>query len=302
MAGATALDTSTVRETLPQRVYGKIGEPVPVLGLGTGPAGMGLPDVQAIDLFHAALDLGVTYLDTAPGYQRAQEQLGHVMKSRRDEAFLVTKTHAATAKEAVEILENSLRDLQTDQVDLAFVHSMGSLDVDAVLAPDGALAGLREAQKRGLTRFVGFTAHNRPGNGARVLREAEVDAMMVAMNFVDRHTYNFETEVLPLAAERNVGVAAMKVFGGALKMKYETPTHSHLADSGDYDHELAFRYALGLPGVHLAVIGVYSEAELAQNVAWARNYHPLTEEEQRHLAGIGAEISAKWGAHFGPQT
>lgn len=288
-----------MRETLPQRVFGKIGEPVPVLGLGTAPGGMGLSDVQAMDLYHAALDMGVTYLDTAPGYQRAQTQLGHVMKTRRDEAFLVTKTHAADAQKAIEILEQSLRDLQTDQVDVTFVHSVGSMDADMVLSKNGALAGLREAQKRGLTRYVGFTAHNRPGISARILREAEVDAMMVAMNFADRHTYGFETEVLPLAVRQGAGVAAMKVFGGAPKMEYKVPTPSVLAEAGDY-HELAFRYALGLPGVQVAVIGVYSEAELRQNVAWARAFQPLSRAEEARLLNIGAGIAKTWGDHFGP--
>lgn len=293
-------DSAVMVETLPQRILGKTGVSVPVLGLGTAPAGMGLPDDEAIGLFHAALDLGVTYLDTAPGYDRAQVQLGHVMKDRRDEAFLVTKTYADSGKKALEILEQSLRDLQTDCVDMTFVHSVGSLSGDEILAKDGALAGLREAQKRGLTRFVGFTAHNRPAIAARILKETDVDAMMVAMNFVDRHTYQFETEVLPLAIKQGAGVAAMKVFGGAPQMKYENPTASILSQSEASDHALAFRYALGLPGVHVAVIGVYTEDELRQNVAWAKNYTPLSKSELTRLTQFGAKVAAQWGAHFGP--
>lgn len=289
-----------VPETLPQRMLGRTGELVPMLGYGSAPGGMGLKDEDAIALCHTAIDLGVTYLDTAPGYERAQKQLGEVMRTRREEVFLVTKAVAAEADKALSILEQSLKDLQTDHVDMTFVHSLGGLDVDRVLARDGSLAGLREAQRRGWTRYVGFTAHNAPWKAAKVLREAEVDAIMVAMNIGDRHTYNFEEEVLPLAAERNVGVAAMKVFGGAEGMKYETPRPSAMGAHGPHDHRTALRYALGLPGVSLAVIGVFSEAELRQNVAWVKGFQPLAEAEARAALSAGQELSRAWGTHFGP--
>jgi len=176
---------------------------------------------------------------------------------------------------------------------------VGSKDVDQVLSPNGALAGLREAQRRGWTRFVGFTAHNMSEKSVKMLQEADVDAVMFAMNFVDRFTYGFEDSALPLAAERNVGVAAMKVFGGAPKMTYDQPTHSALAETGPHDHETAMRYALGLPGVSVAVIGMYTEAELVQNVQWARRFSPLAPEEMDRLADTGRKVSEAWGAHFG---
>ncbi len=296
----------TVREVIsratsavPHRVLGKTGERVPILGYGSAPGGMGLSDDDAIALCHKAIDLGVTYIDTAPGYGRAHVQLGQVMAERRDEVFLVTKTPADEAEQVLEMLENGLKDLQTDQVDLVYVHSMGKRDVDRVLAPDGALAGLREARRRGWTRFIGVTAHNSPWRTARVLREADIDVVMLALNFADRHTYNFENEVLPLAYERNVGVAAMKVYGGALDMTYEKPTASALAAHGMHDHEVALRYALGLPGVCTAVIGMFTEAELAQNLAWARRFTPLNAAEDIAVEGLGQQIAAAWGPHYG---
>ena len=99
-APATAAPHATPAP-LPQRRFGKTHERVPVLGLGTAPAGMGLADDEAVALYHAAIDRGVTYLDTAPGYQRAQSQLGQVLPSRRDEVFLATKCFAGTAQEAL---------------------------------------------------------------------------------------------------------------------------------------------------------------------------------------------------------
>lgn len=285
---------------LPKRHYGKTGEEVPILGFGTAPGGFALPDAEAIEMYHAALDLGVTYLDTAPGYERAQEQLGHVMKKRRDEAFLVTKTFASEGKKATEILEQSLRDLQTDQVDVAFVHSVSSLDVDQVLAPEGALAALRDAQKRGLVRFVGITSHARPWKAIKILEQADVDAVMFAMNYVDRHTYNFQGEVLDLAVKQEAGVAAMKVFGGAPEMKYENPTPSILGVAHPNRLEMALHYALGLNGVSTAVVGMYSIAELEQNIAWAQNYAALSDADLAVLDREGKALAKDWGDHFGP--
>ena len=224
---------------------------------------------------------------------------------RRGEVFVVTKVLTAKAAEALEILQQSLKDLRIDQVDLTYVHSVGDLDTDEVLGADGALEGLRQAQLRGWTRYLGFSAHNRPEKAARILQETEVDVVMLGMNYADRFTYNFEEQVLPLAAARNVGVAAMKVYGGAEAMKYETsPTEpkkkSALEAHGPHDHQTALRYALGLPGVTLAVVGIYNQTELDQNLAWAKEYTPLQPTDLSLLDREGQEIAAAWGAHYGP--
>ena len=184
----TAIDTAA----LPQVTLGKTGAEVPLLGLGTAPGGFGLEDTAAIELFERAIDLGLTYVDTAPGYERAQSQLKHIVPRRRDELFLVSKTHTTEYQEALDQVAKNRQALGTDHLDLMYVHSLGNLDVDRVLAKDGALAGLREAQRRGWTRYVGITAHHAPWKSAKVLREAEIDVCMFALNFADRHTYNFE--------------------------------------------------------------------------------------------------------------
>lgn len=287
-------------EPLPQRRFGKTGERVPVLGLGTGPGGLGLPDSEAIPLYEAAIDHGITYLDTAPGYNRAHVQLGQILPSRRSQVFLATKACAPTAAEVLSIHEQSLKDLRVDSVDLLYAHGIGSFDPEQLLAPDGAFAGLLEARRRGWTRYIGFTAHHHPWKAERLLREAlkgnlELDAVMLAMNFVDRHTYGFEELVLPLARQLDLGVAVMKVYGGAQEMKYEEYRNSQLKAG----HHAAFRYALGLPGASLAVVGMYSIAEVERNVAWARNWEPLTGEEEERLQAEGRALAAEWGPHFG---
>ena len=291
----TAIDTAT----LPQVTLGKTGAEVPLLGLGTAPGGFGLEDTAAIELFERAIDLGLTYVDTAPGYERAQSQLKHIVPRRRNELFLVSKTHTAEYQEALDQVAKNRQALGTDHLDLMYVHSLGHLDVDRVLAKDGALAGLREAQRRGWTRYVGITAHHAPWKSAKVLREAEIDVCMFALNFADRHTYNFEEQVLPLARAQNAGVAAMKVYGGSIDMKYDKPYPSMLTRSGFVDHERALRYALALPDVDLAVLGVFNETELEQNVAWVRRYQPLAAAEEAALLAQGRALAAEWGPHYG---
>jgi predicted aldo/keto reductase-like oxidoreductase len=284
---------------LPERIFGKTGEKIPILGLGTAPGGFGLNDFDAVDVIHAAIDNGVTYLDTAPGYERAQIQLGEVLPSRRDEVFLVSKTFTSRADKAVEILEQSLRDMKTDCVDVTFVHSVGSLDPDEILASDGALAGLRSAQVRGLTKYIGFTAHHCPGKAERMLREAEFDAVMFAMNFADKHTYDFQGGPLSLAKEGNLGVAAMKVYGGAPEQKYEVPTPSLMAET-QQNHEAALHYALTLPGVSTAVVGMYTEREVVENVAYAKSFSPVVDESMLAIESAGEALATSWKAHFGP--
>ena len=289
---------------LPQRRFGKTGERVPVLGLGTGPCGIGMPDEEAIPLIHAAIDRGVTYLDTAPGYERAHLQIGEIMPSRRDEVFLATKVWTdpatASAEEVLRIHEQSLKDLRTGCVDLLYAHCVGSYDVEQLLAPDGAFAGLREARRRGWTRFIGFTSHHHTSKSESLLQrviagDLDVDAVMLAMNYADRATYGFEERVLPLAERLDLGVACMKVYGGAKGMDYKGNRTSQM--TGRHAH--AFRYALGLPGVAVAVIGMYTVEELERNIAWARSWEPLTGEETERLQTEGAALAAEWGPHFG---
>ncbi|MBT5873580.1 MAG: hypothetical protein HOH43_09190, partial [Candidatus Latescibacteria bacterium] len=204
--------------------------------------------------------------------------------------------------EALEILEESLRTLKTDHVDLTFVHSVGSLDVDAILAPDGAIAGLREAQRRGWTRFIGITAHGRPDNATRILKAEDLDAVMLALNYIDRHTYDFQAEPLQAAAAQNAGVAAMKVFGGAKDMKYENPVRSQMYQSGIRDHQRALNYALSLPDVAIAVVGMFSVAEVEENVAYARAYEPMDVHELAATEEDGRSLAEQWKDHFGPVT
>ena len=296
----TASTTQTTHLPLPHRRFGKTGERVPLLGLGTAPGGTGLEDDEAIRLFNRAIDLGVTYVDTAPLYGRAQKQLGEIMPTRREEIFLVSKALTEDGAEAQRIVEDSLRDLNTDYLDLVFVHSVGSHDVEKILSPSGSLAALRAAKQQGLIRHIGVSAHNNSWKVLRVLEESDIDVLMIALNFADHFTYGFDEDVLSMAREKDVAVAAMKVYGGATDMKYDQPIASAVQTGGFTDYERALRYALGLPGVGTAVVGVFSEQELEQNVECIRRYQALTVEEEENLLTQGRQIAEQWGPHFGP--
>ena len=285
---------------LPTRRLGKTELEVPILGYGSGPGGMGLPDCAAIDLLHRTIDLGVTYLDTAPAYDRAHKQLREVLAERRGEVIVATKAPVDTAREALDSLAQSLRDLGTDHVDIAFIHNLGAHDAEQVLGSDGALAGLREAKRTGMARFIGFTSHSRPAQSARALAEHDVDVIMVPVNYGDQHTYGFERQVLPVAHRHDVGIAAMKVYGGAMKMNYEAPKPAALTAKGPVDHEPAMRWALEQAGVAVAVIGMFTQSELEENVSWARRVRPLTAAERRTLEHEGRALAESWGERFGP--
>lgn len=296
----TAGETSATR--LPKRVLGRTNERVSTLALGTWPCGKceTVDSAQVIRIVHEALDLGINVVDAARGYGRAEEAIGLALKKRRDEVFLTTKVWADTAEEAEKSFEQSLQLLQTDHVDLLYLHSVGNRDVPRVLAPGGALSYLLKQKEAGKTRFLGISGHSKPDSFVPVIETGHIDVVMIAMNFVDRHIYGFEEKVLPVAVRHNVGVACMKVFGGirgtfADAVKPNPGPHMPLRNL-----EQAVRYALGLPGVATLVIGPHTVEQLRQNAEFVKNYEPLSADEQASLAQLGRQLAEQWGDRFGP--
>lgn len=283
----------------PTRVLGKTGVQVPILGFGTAPCGIRRSLKNGIQLYHEALDLGITYFDTAPthtGYGRAQQQLGHVVKARRKEIFVVTKCHEADGEAALRLLKRNLKELQTDYADLVHIHSLGDLNVRTILGKHGIYPALLKAKRDGLVRHIGVSGHHRPARFLALMREADLDVMMCAVNFVDRHTYDFENRVWPAAAKKNLGLVAMKVFGG---MRYDDKSMSNSVMPREH-LDVALRYALSVPRVSLAVVGMSTREELLRNVERVRSFSPLSAEQRQALIPLGKKLAAKWGAHFGP--
>ena len=227
----------------PARPLGSTGVTVPLIGYGTAP--LGKPHISrehAVRCLNHAIDRGVTYLDTSPDYG-SEPHVGDVMRQRRDEVFLATKINRRGKDGVLDELKASLNRLQTDHVDLIQVHAVNAwADLEQALAPDGAVAALEQARDQGLVRFIGITGHARPEILGHALTRYPFDTVLVALGVADRLVTSPETFVLPRAVERNVGVIAMKVLG-----------HGEFPNRGP-----ALRYALGLPGVSLAFVGMKS--------------------------------------------
>lgn len=299
--GARLADTtlpSLSSLTFPKRQLGRTGEWVPILGFGTASIGRGVGDDVAAFLLNRAVDLGVNYIDTAPeigGYGRAQKQIGRALAARRREIFLVTKVFEPKASDARRLLESSLTELRTDHVDLLYVHSLGhdKMDPDVVFAKDGVFEAVMQAKREGLCRYVGVTGHNRPDRFVRAIEDFDLDVIMTATNFADVHTYDFEGRIWPHARAKNMGLVAMKVYGG-VKGGGHTP-----ARMAEEHHDMALRYALSLEGCATAVVGMVNKDELDENVLRARAFAPLTAEERSELLLTGRELASEWGEHLG---
>jgi uncharacterized protein len=292
----------TAAPGMPTRMLGKTGVELPILGFGTAAAGSRLKLKEAVALYETAFREGITYFDTAPdfaGYGQAQVQLSHLLRHVRSQIFLVTKCFEPDGQQALRLLERNLRELQTDYADLVFVHSVGDdkMDPRRVFGKSGTYAALMQAKARGLTRFVGLSGHSRPGRFLEALRHFDIDVLLNAVNFADRHTYNFEEQVWPAAARANVGLIAMKVFGGAHNPPPEALSHCRMP----VQHlDMAFRYAMSQAHVSCAVIGMATRQELADNLRRARSFMPLTAAEWRRMADVGGLLAREWSDHLGP--
>lgn len=284
------------QQGLPKREFGKTGVKVPIVAVGTAPAGH-RPRKEAAEFYSACLDAGATYMDTAPdfaGYGVAQAALGDVLKTRRDEAFVVTKCWEPDGEKALKLLRSNLRELQTDHADLVYAHSIGSdkMDPKMVLGRNGVMQALSKAQRDGLTRFVGVSGHNRPERFLGVLKDFEIQVMMNAVSFVSRHIYNFEEKVWPEAHRRGAALVAMKVYGGGIKAR------GGRIKSKDVFN--AFRYAQSLPNISTVVVGMYDEKELEENIRFAKTYTPLAEKELANLMARGKRLANSWDTPYGP--
>jgi aryl-alcohol dehydrogenase-like predicted oxidoreductase len=287
---------------LPTRQLGKTGVTLPILGFGTAAAGRRLNTGDAVRLYETAFRAGITYFDTAPefaGYGKAQIQLSHLLKHVRSHVFLVTKCYEPDGERALQLLERSLKELGTTYADVVFVHSVGAdkMDPTIVFSKHGTYAALMKAKSLGLARFVGLSGHNRPSRFLQALHHVEIDVLLNAVNFIDRHTYNFEEHVWPAATRANIGLIAMKVFGGAQHPPPSTLSHSQMPV--EY-HDMAFRYALSQPHICCATIGMATPRELDENLVRARNFRPLSVGEGRRLHDAGALLARRWADHLGP--
>ncbi len=310
-AGAVALGGAfdplsalSAPSTLPRRILGRTGLEVTCMTLGAAPCGIAedvsLEEMSAI--VNLAIDLGINSIDTSPKYGKSEKGIGQALGSRRQEVILATKVMADTLDEAESSFAHSLKTLKTDFVDILYFHHLGDRQVDKARNPDGVFTWLLRQKQAGKCRFVGLSGHNLPGRFIPFLEHGDVDVILVAMNFADRHTYNFEETVLPVASRHNTGIVAMKVFGAPDEKTGSWGTRKAKPRVGVENVELAIRYALGVPGVATANLGVHTAEQLRQNVDYVARYRPLSSAESDRLLERGREMAVHWGPHFGPVT
>ena len=288
-------------EELPKRVLGRTKEKVTILGLGTAPVGEGPIGVEeGIKIFSEAIDSGVNYIDTARIYGNAEEILGHIIPKQRDKLFVVTKVSTDNGTRAEQSLNESLSRLKTDHIDLVHIHSIGSKNLDRVLASDGVLEFLLKQKEAGKIRFIGISGHNRPPNFIRMIQTGQIDVMMCVINHADRNIYDFESKVLPEAIKRNVGCAAMKVYAG-IKGGFRNHRSGHIGCATEPERlPHAMAYVLDLKGVSVAVVGPYTVEQSIQNVQFARKYKPLSQEQHASLMEYGRKLAENLGPRYGP--
>ncbi len=289
-AAATSVSSaygSSTMAGLPQRDFGKTGLKVPILGFGSGSRFLMYEEEDAaLEALSQAIDLGITYLDTAHSYGdgKSEERIGRIMPSRRKDVTLATKLSGRTADEARRQIELSLKRLRTDRVDVLHIHALANeADLNRIEAPDGVLKALYEARDQKITRAIGITCHADPATLKKALERHDFDCTQMALNVASARMVDgpkgmkatpmlegsFEELALPVAVRKRMGVIAMKVFG-----------QDQLIGAASIENMLA--YSLSLP-VSLASVGMPKREFLTRNVELAREFQPMPEGDRKRL-------------------
>ena len=299
--------------SMPTRNLGKTGYKVGIFSLG-GQAALERPNNfdSAVPVIERALDLGVNYIDTSSIYggpdRWSEQYVGHVMKTRRDEAFLATKTKERTRGGSLRMIEKSLQLLNTDHVDLWQLHDVGlPEDVDAIFAKGGAMEALIEMHEQKVVRFLGVTGHYRPEALVDAINRHPFDTILMSLNAADTHIYSFTDKLLPLAVEKQMGIIGMKVPArGRLLANWTPPSleaqqHSWEGSAiatrpGVMNMRDAIHFVLSHP-VSTIIIGCDNVAQLEENVQIARDFTPLSNAQMATLNEL-AEPVAKQSLFF----
>lgn len=267
---------------IPMRPLGKTGETVTMICLGGYHSSTHRDENESIRLIQRAIDEGITFLDNAWDYQNgvAEERMGKAISqgNRRDKVFLMTKCCGRTAKDAQSNLEDSLRRLRTDHLDLWQFHEIVyDNDPDWIFASGGAIETALKAKEQGKFRFLGFTGHKDPSIHLKMLdKPYPWSTVQMPLNVMDSQFRSFQHKVLPVLNQRGIAPIGMKSLGGTGKI---------VAD-GVLTIDEALRYVFSLP-IATLVSGVDSEKVLEQNLAIARDFKPMTPAE---MAAVEANV------------
>jgi aryl-alcohol dehydrogenase-like predicted oxidoreductase len=263
-----------VNVQLPKRTLGKTGIEVTIMGLG----GEGVlrtfgREHEAYGLINRAIDLGITYFESARAYSGSESYYGLALRERRKEIFLTSKSHARDKRGALAHLHETLTNMKTDHLDLWQVHDVRTdEEVKEIFGPRGALEAFREARDKGLARFIGVTGHHDPLITKRCMELFDFDTVLIPVNPGEPFYKNYIDTIIPVASQKGMGIIAMKVYLRGFASRI--PGFSGM--------EPFFRFALSRP-VTTAVIGCDDLRQLEENVSFASTFIPMPEKEQAEL-------------------
>ncbi len=312
-AGLAALPLSETAAApkIPRRRLGKTGVQVSILGLGCGSqflraCGTTDAEANAVEILNTAIDGGINYLDCAASYRNAthasEKLLGLVVPERLKQVFVTSKTQKRKRDEALAEVEQSLKNMRVDSLDLIQIHLIQpDEDLDFLLSKEGVYPALLELKRQRVVRHVGITGHLAAVNMRTLIeRMPELDTVLLPVNpYKDSRHYlpakndadpngHFEQLVLPAARKRGLGIIAMKVFA-----------QGQLVGSGPGQASGAtlLRYAMSEPGVAVAIAGPGSLDYLKQNLQTAQQFKPLTGGELKQLAMHVSDVSRRLAYH-----
>jgi len=292
---------------MPTRNLGKTGYKVAIFSLG-GQSALERKDndAVAVPIIEKALDLGVNYIDTSSIYggpdRWSERYIGQVMKRRRAQAFLASKTRERSREASLRMIEESLKLLQTDHLDLWQLHDIGTMtDVNAIFAKGGAMDALLEMRDQKVVRYLGITGHYRPESLIECIHRHPFDTILMAVNAADPHHFSFSQQLLPLAVEKQMGIIGMKVPARGRILSSWTPPpleqqqHSWegmviAKQPGTLNMREAMYYSLSLP-ISTVIIGCDSIQQLQENVQLAREFTPFSQQQLASLTGKAEPVS-----------
>lgn len=254
-----------MEKPIPKRRLGRTGEEVSILGLGgegvLRTVGRGK---EADALINAAIDLGINYMESARAYSDSEVYYGAALRERRSQVFLASKSHARDRKGAASHLEESLRNMKTDYLDLWMIHDMRTEDdIDAVFGPGGALEAFVEAREKGKAKYLGVTGHHDPVIIRKCLEAFDFDTVLVPVNPAEPFYKCFLDEVVPVASVKDTAIMGMKVY---MRGQLQAPKR------------LLLSYALTQP-IATAVVGCDNLEQLNENAEAASSFQPLKYKE-----------------------
>ncbi|MCF8381891.1 MAG: aldo/keto reductase [Bacteroidales bacterium] len=270
---------------IPQRALGKTGRKVGIYSFGAQ-ATTEIPgkSKESVEIINRAIDLGINYIDTAAAYGRATETIvkaeamgtsernvGQVLKTRRNEVFLASKTHDRTYDGSMRLLEQSLKNLQTDHLDLWQIHNVKKREIDTLdemFTDTGVIKAMEKARDEGMVKFIGCTGHEDAFVLKTLIERYPFDNILMAVNAADKHYDSFIDKLMPTAVEKNMGIVAMKI-----------PARDRIfSHGGIITMKEAMEYVMTLP-VSTTIIGIDTIAELEENVKIATEFSALSADE-----------------------